>query len=194
MNFNKAEEYILGKLKKDLNPNLFYHCYHHTIDVFKSACCLAEMEKINENDLIILKTAALYHDSGFLLDYNNHEDESCKMVSQILPTFDYTSNEIEIIINLIKSTKLPQSPKTQLEKILCDADLDYIGRDDFFMIAHKLFCEWHKNGILISLSKWYQIQVDFLLKNNYFTLSAITLRDAKKKENLEEILNLLKEI
>ena len=186
MNFEATKEFILNKLQKELNPDLFYHCYNHTIDVYKSVCRLAKMENINGIHLIYLKTAALFHDSGFLLSYENHEDSSCIMASKTLPLFDYSSNEIELIIKMIKSTKIPQTPETHLEKILCDADLDYVGRDDFFMIAHKLLCEWNKNGNPLSLTKWYQIQVDFLLKNNYFTLSAIELRETKKKENFKK--------
>ncbi len=191
MNFKAAKEFILNKLKNELKPDLYYHCYNHTIDVYDAAKKIAKMEQITETDFLLLKTAALYHDSGFLLGYKNHEELSTEFVKQHLPEFGYEIKEIEIICKMIVSTRLPQNPKDQLEKILCDADLDYLGRDDFFMIANKLLCEWNENGMNTSLKKWYHIQVDFLKNNNYFTNSAITLRDEKKLENLLQIQELL---
>jgi predicted metal-dependent HD superfamily phosphohydrolase len=191
IDFISAKEFILDKLKTGLNPDLFYHCYNHTLDVYNSAVRLATLEKIDKKDLILLETAALFHDSGFLLGYKDHEDESIEFTKIHLPEFGYTDAEIVTICSMILATKLPQSPKTKLEKILCDADLDYLGRDDFFMIANQLLCEWNVNGIPTTLKKWYHIQVDFLSHNDYFTKSAKNLRVEKKKKNLSQILDLL---
>jgi len=193
MDFIAAKEFVLNKLKKELNPDLFYHCYSHTIDVYESAKKLAKLENITGNDLIILETAALYHDTGFLTVYKDHEEGSISFTNACLPDFGYSKKEIDIIIKMIQSTKLPQTPKTILEKVLCDADLDYLGRDDFFMIANKLLCEWNLHGIPTTLKKWYCIQVDFLSNNDYFTKSAKSLRKKKKGENLSQILELLEE-
>jgi uncharacterized protein len=193
INYTAAKEFILDKLKKELKSDLFYHCYNHTLDVHDSAMKLAKLEKIDKKRLLLLETAALYHDSGFLLGYCNHEDNSVKFVKEHLPKFGFKAEDIEIICRMIHSTKLPQSPNTILEKIICDADLDYLGRDDFFMIANKLLCEWNLNGIPTTLKKWYHIQVDFLSNNDYFTKSAKTLRIEKKKKNLSQILELLTE-
>ncbi|MFH0865664.1 MAG: HD domain-containing protein [Bacteroidota bacterium] len=191
MNIQAVKEYVLGKLKNELKPDLYYHCLTHTIDVYESAKKLAAMENIIGNDLILLETAALFHDTGFLTGYANHEEQSVQLARKILPGFGYSDGDIEIICRMILATRLPQQPITIPEKILCDADLDYLGRDDFFMIANKLLCEWNENGIPITLKKWYNIQVNFLESNHYFTKSAISLRKEKKKENLSQILELL---
>lgn len=191
MDFKAAKEFILNKLKKELKPDLYYHCYNHTTDVYEASKKLAKMEQITEKELILLKTAALFHDSGFLMGYKNHEELSIQFVKERLPEFGYELSDIETICRMIQSTQLPQKPQNLLEKILCDADLDYLGRDDFFMIANKLLCEWNENGMNTSLKKWYHIQVDFLKSNSYFTDSAIILRDEKKSKNLIQIQELL---
>lgn len=191
MDFQAAKEFVLNKLKSELKHDLYYHCLTHTIDVYESAIKLAVMENINKHDVILLETAALYHDTGFLTGYADHEEQSVKIVKTYLPRFSYTPQEIDEISNMILATRLPQKPITLLEKILCDADLDYLGRDDFFMIANKLLCEWNENGIPITLKKWYHVQKSFLESNDYFTKSAILLRKEKKKENLSQILELL---
>ena len=191
MDYTTAKEFVLKKLRDELKPELYYHCYHHTIDVYESTKKLAKLENIVGKDLILLETAALFHDTGFLVKYEDHEEQSASVARKYLPQFGYSSEDIEKICQMIVSTKLPQSPKNILDKILCDADLDYMGRDDFFMIANKLLCEWNVNGIFTTLKKWYHIQVDFLSNNNYFTKSAKMMHKEKKKKNLSQILELL---
>jgi HD superfamily phosphodiesterase len=193
IDFAGAKEFVLRKLQHELKPDLYYHCYQHTIDVYESAVKIAKLENITGKDLILLQTAALFHDTGFLNGYCKHEDESVVIAQKYLPQFGYSPEDIEIISGMIASTKLPQKPKTILEKILCDADLDYLGRDDFFMIANKLLCEWNMNGMPTTLKKWYHIQVDFLANNDYFTGAANVLRKEKKKKNLSQIIELLSE-
>jgi len=191
MDYTAAKEFVLKKLKDELKSELYYHCYNHTIDVCESAMKLAKLENVTGKELILLETAALFHDTGFLEKYENHEEQSAAVARKYLPQFGYSSEDIEIICQMILSTKLPQSPQNLLDKIICDADLDYMGRDDFFMTANKLLCEWNVNGISTTLKKWYHIQVDFLSNNNYFTKSAKVMNKEKKKENLSQILELL---
>lgn len=191
MDLKAAKKFVLDKLSSELKHDLYYHCLNHTLDVYESAKNLAAMENVSDQDMALLETAALFHDTGFLSGYAEHEEQSVRIAKKYLPQFGYSGTEIDIICRMIMATRLPQNPVTLLEKILCDADLDYLGRDDFFMIANKLLCEWNENGIPITLKKWYHIQKKFLESNNYFTESAITLRKEKKKENLSQILELL---
>lgn len=191
LNYQGAKEYILNKLKEELNPDLKYHSISHTIDVFNSATILAAMENIDGKNLILLQTAALYHDSGLLIKYKGHEDISVLIVQETLPKFGYKEEDIEIICQMIISTKIPQAPQSHLDQILSDADLDYMGRDDFFMNAMRLKNEWMDYGIITSLKEWYLIQNDFLQKHNYFTKSAIKLRQKKKIVHLSQIKELL---
>ena len=139
IDFEAAKEFALNKLNKELKPELCYHCYSHTIDVYESAIQAPAMENVNGNDLVLIKTAALFHDIGFLVTYYEHEEQSANETRKYLPQFGFTAKDIEIIAAMILSTKLPQNPKTHLEKILCDADLTISGRDDFFSDRHKTF-------------------------------------------------------
>ena len=192
MNFEDAKGYILNKLKEELDPRLTYHSIAHTMDVLQSAIRLGKLEKITTHDTLLLKTATLYHDSGMLKRYVGHEDASVEIIRDLLPAFDYTPKEIDLIAGMILTTKLPQSANTHLEMILCDADLDYLGRDDFFMIAHQLHYEWNiMNFHQTTLKEWYQLQLKFLSGHHYFTPSAIALREASKAMNLKQIMEIL---
>ncbi|MBW6461141.1 MAG: HD domain-containing protein [Bacteroidales bacterium] len=188
MNFESVKKYILQRLERELDPRLIYHSLHHTLDVLESADRIAEMENITASDKILLQTACLFHDSGMLITYQSHEDASIRIVKETLPLYGYTENEVEIISQMILSTKLPQNAKLHLDQILCDADLDYLGRNDFFMIAHKLKLEWDVLDVLhTTLTEWYRIQQEFLSGHRYFTPSAISLREEGKLENLRQI-------
>lgn len=195
MNFDDLKDLVLNKLKKELKPNLYYHNFQHTIDVCESVDRLAEMEDITGSNLILLQTAALFHDTGFIWRYENNEELACNFARQILPEYDYPNQFTEHICKMIMATQIPQNPDDILAMILCDADLDYIGRGDFFITALRLHREWSENSNMkITFKDWYLKQQSFIIQHEFFTDSARELRNDKKAHNLtqvKELLNLL---
>jgi uncharacterized protein len=187
MQFEEADNYILNRLANELPEHFYYHNLAHTRDVYAAVKQLAGLEKIDLYKTRLLLTAACYHDSGFLERIIGHEIASCKIAAQMLPGFDYSVDEIERICGIIMATRIPQQPQNKLEQILSDADLDYLGRDDFQPISQKLFAELSALGRVSSKEEWDHQQVEFIENHHYFTRSAITLRQAKKEENLKQI-------
>lgn len=192
MNFDGAKTFILRKLKEELKPTLYYHDIDHTLDVYNSAERIARLEKVTSEEMLLLKTATLFHDSGMLRTYTGHEEASCDIANETLPRFDFSQNQIDIICSMIMTTKLPQSASKKLEQIICDADLDYLGREDFYMISHRLKLEWNLLNINpTTLKEWYDLQVKFLEGHSYFTQSAIDSRCEGKQRNLDQIKELI---
>ncbi len=192
MDYQKAKEFVLPKLEKELKPSLYYHNYQHTLDVCKSIEALAEYEGINGDDLIILRTAAVYHDTGFIWQYDNNEPIACEFAKETLPSFGYTKEQIDRVCDLILATQIPQNPQSKMSEILCDADLDYIGRDDFFITALRLHREWSENSTSkITFKDWYLKQLQFVQKHEYWTEAARKSRGDKKTHNLSQIKELL---
>jgi hypothetical protein len=192
MNFPEAEQFIKNLLHTALPANLYYHDIEHTMDVYSSALRIAESENIHQpGDLLLLKTAALYHDSGFTRTYRGHEDEGCRIAQESLPAFNYSNQEIEKICSMILATRIPQQPVNILEKILCDADLDYLGRDDFKKTGNKLYREWMERGMIRNEQEWNEIQAGFLSSHHYWTETSIHLRSRKKEKHLLKIKKLL---
>jgi predicted metal-dependent HD superfamily phosphohydrolase len=188
MDYDGVKVLMLEKLSKGLSPNLYYHDINHTLDVLHSAEALMDAEGIDANEQLIVKTACVFHDSGMLRTYIEHEEASCELAMEILPKFNYSKQAIERINKMILTTKLPQSATNRLEQIICDADLDYLGRNDFFMISHRLKYEWDiHNFKKTTLKEWYELQVSFLSNHVYFTKAAIESREAFKQQNLREI-------
>ena len=130
-NYKSIEDFILKKLKKELPADLYYHGVQHTQDVVKAVEFIASQEKINQEDLFLLKVAALYHDSGFIHIYKQHEEESCQIAKADLPNWGLTENQIALICGMIMATQIPQQPYTPLENIIADADLFYLGSNDY---------------------------------------------------------------
>jgi uncharacterized protein len=192
METEKAIEYILIRLKNELKIFMTYHSFKHTEDVIKNVKRIAKAEKIiDKRELNLLVTAAAYHDSGFINTYMNHEEEGCRIADEILPQFNYSKEDIEVIKNLIMATKVPQTPKSKLEQIICDADLDYLGREDFFEIGETLYDEFLYMKIVRDTLSWNQLQVKFLSSHNFFTPSNQKLREQKKQKHLSIIQKLI---
>lgn len=187
MDFKAAKAYALQQLHDGLAANLTYHGRHHTMDVYKTATEYARHEGVTGEDLTLLGTAALYHDIGFLDVYRGHEARGCEMARTVLPGFGYAPAQIERICGMIMATALPQTPHNALEEIICDCDLDYLGRTDFYHIGSTLFEEFKLYGILKTEEDWNRLQVRFLTEHRYFTATANHLRQPMKEQHLEEI-------
>lgn len=184
MKYKAIKKFILDKLINELPEYLSYHRIAHVKDVLQASIVIGRREKVNEEDLILLKTAALFHDSGFIYGSTEHEEKSCEIARKYLPDYDYTTGQIEKICGMIMATKLPQRPHNHLEEILADADLDYLGRDDFFIIGDRLFKELVILDIISSEEEWNQLQVNFFKSHQYFTETSKNLRETVKAEHL----------
>lgn len=185
--FQQVKHFLLGKLEKELPPHLTYHNISHTLDVMQAAELTARRENIDSDSKELLLTAALFHDSGFLKIRDGHEAESCNFARYHLPLYGYAPAEIDVICSLIMATRIPQSPRNRLEEILCDADLDYLGRDDFSALSARLFSELKAENIVKDEDEWNTQQAEFMGNHQYFTTTAINLRQAKKEQHIEDI-------
>ncbi|MEZ5014847.1 MAG: HD domain-containing protein [Chitinophagales bacterium] len=178
--------------REELPVGMYYHSIHHVLDVLHVAQKLCAMEGVDAADTELVSVAALYHDSGYIFSPIRHEERGCALAKETLPEFGYNPVEIEKICHMILATRLPQSPQNLLEQILCDADMDYLGREDYDIIAQMLYREWHALGGPGSLDNWDQQQERFLQAHTYFTDSAKNLREEGKNAHLQKILERMK--
>jgi len=192
MNYRAAEDHILHRLRTELSERLLYHGVEHTLDVLQAAEALCASEGVFGRNLILVKTAALFHDAGFLCDrHDGHEYQGCLIAQHTLPHFGYSSADIEAICGMIMATRIPQTPTNLLEQILCDADLDYLGRTDFYRIGRNLYEELTAYGLLHGEEAWNRLQVSFLTHHRYHTRTNIALREPVKQHYLEELRQLV---
>ena len=192
MNYTQLEKFIIHRLQHDLPAGMFYHHAEHTKDVLAAAIAIAEKENISTDELLLLKTAAIMHDTGFLFGYSGHETRSCSFAKEILPEYGYDEKSIDRICELIIATKVPQQPTSKLAEILCDADLDYLGRDDFYEIGGRLFEELKVQGLVDTEREWNLVQKTFLESHHYHTNYGQSVREPRKRERLQEVIAKLK--
>ena len=183
MQYEKAYAYLMPKLEKDLPAHLTYHNARHTKDVIHVTQQLADAEKVSAQEAEILQTAALFHDAGFLVSYDDHEEQSCKIAWESLPKFGYKDEEIGEVCRLIMATRFREKPTDKLEAILCDADLSYLGTDNYFSVAESLFVELQHTGKLKTWEEWQKLQLKFLEGHHYHSRTAVKLFTSKKSHN-----------
>ena len=191
MDYAGAIKHILEQLESDLPRHLYYHGHHHTLDVLEAVERIGKSEGVSEDEQNLLLVAAAYHDCGFLNGHQNHEVKGCEIAKETLPQFGFGDVEINQICTMIMSTKVPQGPQDLLSKILCDADLDYLGRDDFEPIGTNLFKELTHLGIITELEAWNRIQVSFLTQHKYHTDYGKNHRQPQKQEHLENLKDIV---
>ncbi|MBL7724788.1 MAG: YitT family protein [Chitinophagaceae bacterium] len=187
MQYQQVYDFLMPKLENELSAQLEYHNAAHTKSVIAAAEHLANGEGIRGNELIILKTAALFHDAGFLQQADGHEEISCIWARDYLPKYGYADSHIEEICRIIMATRLPQTPVDHLGEILCDADLFYIGKEGYNANAERLFKEFKNRGIVKTNAEWQLMQMEFLSGHRFFTRSAVAELEGSKQELLKEL-------
>ena len=191
--YYKTEHFVLDYLKKGLSKKLLYHSVNHSVDVVQAVERIALLEGVTDEGLFLLKTAAILHDAGFVKQYENNESIGAEMAAEWLPKYGYTEQHIKTIVELIHVTAIPHKPINKLQEIICDADLDYLGRDDFDEISDRLRRELRSMKKIDSDRKWDEIQVKFLKSHQFFTKTSINSRRKKKMENLKNVIARLEE-
>ncbi len=183
--FERARQYVLEKLEGAWPAALYYHSVAHTQqDVVPAAERLAALAGVDGEDLLLLRTAAYFHDLGYVEQYWENETIGARMARDVLPRWGYTPAHVQVIAGLILATRLPQRPHNRLEEILADSDLDNLGRDDFWEKSAALRLELEAQGRPVPLAEWYLRQWRFLQAHRYFTPEARALRGAGQQKNL----------
>lgn len=176
---------MIGRLSRELSPHLTYHSLYHTQDdVLPAAARLGRASGLNEEEYLALTTAALFHDTGFIETYDDHEAGSITLARAILPEFGYSPGQIDRVAELITATKMPQHPTDRLQELLCDADLDLLGREDFMRLNQALLSEVrHFSNRPVTDESWMREQTRFIEEHRYFSPAAQALRSAGQARN-----------
>ena len=191
LQFTDIQELILDRLEKELPKFLYYHNVKHTVDVVTQVELIGLAEGVSDEELLLLKTAALFHDSGHIISYDEHEKHGCDLAKSYLVKYNYQKQHIDKICELIMATKMPPSPKNILEQIMCDADLDYLGRIDMIPVSNTLFKELKEQNKIDTLNEWNKLQLKFISSHQYFTKTARNLREVNKQKQIHRIKELI---
>ena len=181
------QDFVISLLKNNIPSEYTYHNYEHTLYVQQKVKDLAAQLHIAAHETMLLDTAALWHDTGYINVYQGHEEESCRLATQQLPGYGFNAGDIEAICGMIMATKVPQKPMNLLQEIIADADLAYLGTNEVAAIAENLFLEMQFLSPELTRAEWNKKQVSFLENHQYFTSFYQRTREPLKQRYLDQL-------
>jgi len=174
----------------------YYHQFNHALEVSSRAVYLWNKEWLSEDDLEILAIAWLFHDTWFLIQYDDNEFAWAKIARNFLKSMLYPEDKINTIERIIMAT-VPtyKTPSDILEEIIKDADLDYLWWENFLENANKLKQELEAiKKIKILDPEWQHGSIKFLREHKFYTKTQKEERWNKKKENVKNLEELLRDL
>ena len=195
----RVDQYIRELFRDELPAGIKYHNADHTLHPIKGVVAvannLAKLENVSEEDRELIIAAAYFHDTGYIREYEKNEPIAARIAGRILKLIGYKPGEIKKVQKMIVATDPEVEPKTHFEKILCDADLDNLGREDFFQLDERLREGRRIRGVDVSNDvTWYRNTLKFLERHQYYTESQRKLREKGKQKNTRELIKKLKSI
>ncbi|WP_417886867.1 HD domain-containing protein [Zunongwangia sp.] len=166
--------------------SLPYHNIQHTLEVFQFARKISDYENLSFEDKEVVSLASLFHDTGNGEIFNGHEKISAEKADCFLTSLGYSKEKIERVKSCIVATKMPQTPSSKLEEVICDADLAHLGSGSFINYNKRLRQEWNKCfNKSYSDIEWIENNIMFLESHTYFTSYGKDILQPKKMKNLE---------
>ncbi|MGQ7856880.1 Pycsar system effector family protein [Pedobacter sp. WC2501] len=183
-----VEKHVGDYFHTHSDPRLVYHNLEHTEKVVNAAQQIANHYQLNEQDFFTVTVAAWFHDTGYFEDALNHEAKGAVLADDFLAKHKVNQEIRDQVKSAILATKIPQKPKSEIDKILCDADLFHLGLADF-RAKGKLM---HKENELIykkeiSKSDWRKKDIQFMESHHYHTDYANLLLSDQKQKNIEKL-------
>lgn len=169
-----------------------FHNWEHTKDVVENANLIAEHEKLPKETIEELVIASYFHDTGFIKGCHGHEQLSCDYAEAFLIKEGISIVRITHIHNIITATEMPQRPETQPQKIICDADLSHLGKNNFIIKNNNLRKEWSiYNNLEFTDEQWQELNIRFLKNHTYHTAFARAYYANQKEKNIRSLEEML---
>lgn len=192
MIINSVSEYCTNLLSTSKCRELPFHNLDHTKEVVQNVKYLCAAMDINLADTDLLLIAAWFHDTGFSKTYKNHEAESKRIAKKFLLKLGMESEKIATICACIEATKMPQGPTTELEEILCDADIFHLSNSHFF---YKILLLRRENAVVcdneVIDSEWYKLTLEFLKKHYFRSVYGRGVLEQGREDNIHKVKNIL---
>ena len=180
---DQVQDYVERFVSDKFPVGICYHNIDHIYDVVEGCRIIGRDCNVNGRDMELLEAAAWLHDLGYYAGYVNHEAVSASLAQEFLLKNGWSEEEVEIIRNCILSTKVPQNPTTQLEEIICDADLFHLGLESFFQKSELLRLELTLHDRNISQENWLKQSLKFLEVHEFHTEYGKVFLNKRKNEN-----------
>lgn len=178
------EEKVFDDILENFPESLHFHTPKYARKVYNQSFLLCRSEEIEEEDRLLVRTAALMLFTGLTQDYYNFENRSSVISREILPDYSYSDRQIDQICNLILATKVPFSPNNRREKILIDSRMEFIGRPDYTTRIKQLYKELKEVGAKINGQQFKNQQLELLFEFQFYTVAAKRLREVSGSDQM----------
>jgi len=184
----KTRDYVEGIFKERVGEEYSYHNFTHTSRVVDAAFKLADKAGLDKTRKEILILAAYFHDVGFSVDPDKHEDCSKKMAMDFLSAHNYPPQQIDTVLKCIDATKMQWRGSDHLCLMMKDADLSGLASSEYESISENLKKEEEfRKGESIAEESWIKKNIAFLKNHNYLSEEGRALFSEGKKKNLKKL-------
>lgn len=178
-------EKLATQLLLTLPETMVYHNLNHTREVVKAATKIGMHYSLSAEDMEVLLVAAWMHDTGFVKQYENHEDESEKFAGELMSRFHYPPERALLVKSAIQSTRNRKTPQNMIESVLHDADFSHLAKKSYADRSILLKTELERvKGKPIPLKEWYSENLKFLSTHKYYTDYGKTIFEPKAVQNI----------
>ncbi len=184
-----AQDFVSNIFLTKVNKSFKYHNLEHTKGVVMAGEKMADYYQLQPEDRTAVLIAAWFHDTGFSSgESHGHEATSIRLATTFLQDHHAEPSLIQKVTSCIEATRMPQSPVSLIQQILCDADLFHLGTDEFSVKNEQLrqeLSEFSKDEL--TRKKWRKMNITFLENHKYFTDYGRRKLQPVKEEHLLEL-------
>ena len=185
----EVEAYVSQYINTQVEARYAYHDLQHTLNVVKASVELSNYFSLSEVEHEMLRLAAWFHDIGYDEGPDNHEKRGAEHARRFLAQRNYPEEAIHKIEACILATKMPTTAKSTLEQILCDADLNHLGKKNYWERCSRVRQELNQTkDLIMSDQEWVDFELEFMTKHQWYTSAAKALFDKRKKKHLGQLI------
>lgn len=181
-----VEDTINKMFIDEADPNLWFHNAQLAMNIASQSELLATAERLPVEEYVKLKLASVFIITGFMSDYSNPAEASCKLMEEMLPRFGFDVSYITAARNLITNS-FNEIYESDTDKILHDARYDYLGRVDYIKLSDKLLKERNEHGIMTDADTWREVQEKLLIDHDFLTKTGRLLRSVPLEEQIAKL-------
>ena len=188
--YKKIEHYVTGLFETLQDEMLVFHNLKHTQSVVDRTKEIAGHYHVSEKEMLILYTAAWFHDTGYLFtDPSRHEVMSADVMRKFMLDHTNDSEIINEVEQCIMATKSPRNPTNLLQQIICDADTYNLGTKEFKDTNKRVREEIRlKNGYVDKI-QFSKDTIKMLEEHQFYTTYCKEQLSTTKELNMKKIKN-----
>jgi predicted metal-dependent HD superfamily phosphohydrolase len=186
---DKAAKQVRQHFEKNVPASLYFHDIHHTLQVVEASLQIAPSIPLSAEDRLALVLAAWFHDTGYSVQYEGHELASTEIAARFCREQGLSEAVTDKVCACILATRMPQSPASPIQQIICDADMSHLGSghypEESKLLRKEINTVFNKD---ISKKAWRRTNIRFLQEHTYFTEYARTHFEPVKQAHLKALL------